>query len=33
MKAKRIFRAGIYRVDPVTLAVTLERAIPTGPAC
>jgi hypothetical protein len=33
MKAKRIFKAGIYRVDPVTLAVTLERAIPTGPAC
>jgi hypothetical protein len=33
MKAKRIFKAGIYRIDPATLAVTLERAIPTQNGC
>jgi hypothetical protein len=33
MKAKRIFKAGIYRIDPATLAVTLERTIPTQNGC
>jgi hypothetical protein len=33
MRAKRIFKSGIYRIDPRTLAVTLERAIPALPVC
>jgi len=30
---RRLLRAGIYRVDPATLTVTLERTIPTGNGC
>jgi hypothetical protein len=33
VKAKRLVKAGIYRVDPATLAFELERRIPTKPVC
>lgn len=33
MRAKRIFRAGVYLVDPATLAARLERRVPLRRGC